>query len=92
MPGKRQTLSPDPHIQEYAMTTTDLPSRFPVGTRYVVEGRPGRKGEMHIVSRQVIMPNGEAIELKAGTVSFARQPVAVRRLNAATRARSAKRQ
>lgn len=65
------------------MTMNQLPNRFPVGTRYVIEGRPGKKGEMRIVSRQVIMPNGEAIELKAGTVSLARPSGA--RLKAAYR-------
>jgi len=45
------------------MRTATLPARFPVGTRYVVEGRPGKAGEMTIVSRQVILPSGERFDL-----------------------------
>ena len=53
------------------MSARHLPSRFPVGTRYVIEGRRGKEGELRIVSRRLIMPDGEAIDLKAG-VSFPR--------------------
>jgi hypothetical protein len=35
-----------------------LPRRFPVGTRYVVEGVPGDDGELTITSRMVVLPNG----------------------------------
>jgi hypothetical protein len=45
------------------MRAATLPARFPVGTRYVIEGRPGKAGEMTIVSRQVILPNGEKFDL-----------------------------
>jgi hypothetical protein len=62
------------------MPAIELPSRFPVGTRYVIEGKPGKKGELHIVSRQLIMPDGQAIELKAGIVSFDRPRAAATRL------------
>ena len=74
------------------MSLSQLPSRFPVGTRYVVEGRPGRKGEICIVSRQVIMPNGEAFELKAGPVSFERPRATAARLKDNRRPRRAKKQ
>jgi hypothetical protein len=40
-----------------------LPERFPVGTRYVVEGRPGKDGKLTIISRRVILPNGDQIAL-----------------------------
>ncbi len=40
-----------------------LPSRFPVGTRFVVEGRPGKGGKLKIVSRYVVLPNGTQYDL-----------------------------
>lgn len=44
------------------MSAATLPARLPAGTRYVIEGRPGKAGEMTI-SRHVIMPNGERFDL-----------------------------
>jgi hypothetical protein len=35
-----------------------LPSRFPVGTRYVVEGRGGPQGRLRIQSRRMELPVG----------------------------------
>lgn len=40
-----------------------LPRRFPVGTRYVVEGIPGDDGELTITSRRVVLPNGTVLPL-----------------------------
>ena len=40
-----------------------LPSRFPVGTRYVVEGRRGGEGRLHIHSRYLEFPDGRLVEL-----------------------------
>jgi hypothetical protein len=42
-----------------------LPMRFPVGTRYIVEGEPGTGGELKIVSRYVVMPSGVRYDLMA---------------------------
>jgi hypothetical protein len=42
-----------------------LPSRFPVGTRYIVEGKPGKGGQLQIVSRYVVMPSGVRYDLMA---------------------------
>ena len=47
------------------MATNTLPNRLPAGTRYVIEGRPGKSGKLQIVSRQLILPNGRQIVLKA---------------------------
>lgn len=41
-----------------------LPSRFPVGTRYVIEGRPNQQGELQITSRYVVLPNGTKLDLR----------------------------
>jgi hypothetical protein len=58
------------------MAVRQLPSRFPVGTRYVIEGHRGEEGELCVVSRKIIMPNGKSFDLKDGVkigrVSFAR--------------------
>lgn len=40
-----------------------LPSRFPVGTHYVVEGATGENGEFVITSRYVVLPNGTQVIL-----------------------------
>jgi hypothetical protein len=43
-----------------------LPSRFPVGTRYVVEGRGGGRGRLRICSRYLEFPDGRQIDLSVG--------------------------
>jgi hypothetical protein len=40
-----------------------LPSRFPVGTRYVVEGRGGVHGELRISLRYLEFPDGRQVAL-----------------------------
>ena len=40
-----------------------LPSRFPVGTHYIVEGEPLKGGKPRIVSRYVVMPSGIRYDL-----------------------------
>lgn len=40
-----------------------LPSRFPVGTRYIVEGEPAKGGKLRIVSRYLVMPSGVRYDL-----------------------------
>jgi hypothetical protein len=58
------------------MAVRQIPSRFPVGTRYVIEGHRSEEGELCVVSRKIIMPNGKSFDLrdgvKIGRVSFAR--------------------
>jgi hypothetical protein len=46
------------------MSAISLPARLPAGTRYVIEGRPGKAGKMRIVSRQLILPNGKLLDLQ----------------------------
>ena len=53
-------------------TQPRLPSRFPVGTRYIVEGQPGKGGQLQIVSRYVVMPSGTRYDLMP--VQRARKP------------------
>jgi hypothetical protein len=40
-----------------------LPSRFPVGTRYVVEGRRGGEGRLRIHLRYLEFPDGRHVDL-----------------------------
>jgi hypothetical protein len=42
------------------MAVSRLPSRFPVGTRYVIEGREG-----HICLRYLEFPDGRKVDLPA---------------------------
>jgi hypothetical protein len=40
-----------------------LPRRLPVGTRYVLEGVPSEQGRLRVISRLLVLPSGEEIEL-----------------------------
>jgi hypothetical protein len=40
-----------------------LPNRFPVGTRYVIEGRTAAGGNLHVYSRFVQYPDGRRVPL-----------------------------
>jgi hypothetical protein len=42
-----------------------LPSRFPVGTKFVIEGRRAREGEVHVIRRYVEFPDGSHLRLPA---------------------------
>lgn len=41
--------------------TSGLPSRFPVGTKFVIEGRPGGKGQ--VFRRYLEFPDGTRVRL-----------------------------
>ena len=45
--------------------SSSLPKRFPVGARYVVEGRGGEDGHLRVFARYVVLPGGRRIELPA---------------------------
>jgi len=40
-----------------------LPKRFPVGTRYVLEGVPAKEGKLRVISRLLVLPNGQEFDL-----------------------------
>jgi hypothetical protein len=40
-----------------------LPDHFPVGTRYVVEGRGGGQGQFRVKSRYLEYPDGRQVTL-----------------------------
>jgi hypothetical protein len=43
--------------------TDRLPSRFPVGTRHVVEGRGGPQGRVRVQARYLEFPDGRHVDL-----------------------------
>ena len=45
--------------------SSSLPTRFPVGAKYVVEGRGGEDGQLRVFSRYVVLPGGRRIKLPA---------------------------
>jgi hypothetical protein len=49
-----------------------LPSWFPVGTRYVVEGHGGGQGRLRIHLRYLEFPDGRQLELPADRPERAR--------------------
>lgn len=54
-----------------------LPKAFPVGAVYVVEGKGGEHGRLHVSARYVVMPGGKRIDVAASRREPA--PVAARR-------------
>jgi len=44
-----------------------LPSRFPVGTKFVIEGRPAGDGEVQVFKRYIEFPDGRSVQLPART-------------------------
>jgi len=51
--------------------STPLPKRFPVGARYVVEGCGGEDGHLRVVSRYVVLPGGQRINVPSDLSKFA---------------------
>jgi len=41
-----------------ASSSSRLPSRFPVGTKFVIEGRRGGEGQVQVYSRYIEFPDG----------------------------------
>ena len=46
-----------------AYSSNSLPSRFPVGTKFVIEGRRGGEGKMQVFSRFIEFPDGTMLPL-----------------------------
>ena len=51
-----------------ASSSDRLPSRFPVGTKFVIEGRRIGKGPMQVFSRYIEFPDGTFFPLPARPV------------------------
>jgi hypothetical protein len=59
--------------------STPLPKRFPVGARYVVEGRGGEDGHLRVFSRYVVLPGGQRINIPSDLSKFGAMSVNPRR-------------
>ena len=46
-----------------AYRSSSLPSRFPVGTKLVIEGRPRGEGQVQVFKRYLEFPDGTFIRL-----------------------------
>ena len=46
-----------------ASSLSRLPSRFPVGTKFVVEGRSGGEGQVQVFNRYLELPDGTCFRL-----------------------------
>jgi hypothetical protein len=46
-----------------AYSASRLPSRFPVGTKFVIEGKRGGEGQVHVYSRYLEFPDGTFFRL-----------------------------
>lgn len=46
-----------------AFKASRLPSRFPVGTKFVIEGRRGGEGQVQVYSRYLEFPDGTFLPL-----------------------------
>jgi hypothetical protein len=48
-----------------AYSSSRLPSRFPVGTKFVIEGKRGGEGQLQVFSRYLEFPDGRLFPLPA---------------------------
>jgi hypothetical protein len=48
-----------------AYSLSRLPSRFPVGTKFVIEGRPAAEGQAQVYTRFLEFPDGTQLRLPA---------------------------
>jgi hypothetical protein len=68
-----------------------LPSRFPVGTKFVIEGKRGREGQVQVFSRYLEFPDGTFFPLPARPVPAELKPKApISRRQSARRRRNRK--
>jgi hypothetical protein len=62
-----------------------LPSRFPVGTRYVIEGRGGGDGRLRVHVRYLEFPDGRHVDLPVDLAERTREQTRSRRRRRPTR-------
>jgi hypothetical protein len=61
------------------ISASRLPDRFPVGSKYVVEGCGGGDGNLRVFSRYIVMPDGRRIDLPTDFARPTRQRTRFRR-------------
>jgi hypothetical protein len=66
-----------------AFSVSRLPSRFPVGTKFIIEGRQAGEGEVQVFKRFLEFPDGRHLRLPAQPLK--RKSVADARRNGGTR-------
>lgn len=59
-----------------AYRSTRLPSRFPVGTKFVIESGQSAEGQEPVYSRYIEFPDGTLVALPARTVPRLRKSAA----------------
>lgn len=52
-----------------------LPTRFPVGTKFVIEGRAGGEGKVQVFSRYLEFPDGTCFALPDRPVPAQQTPI-----------------
>ena len=69
-----------------------LPKRFPVGTKYIVEGRCDEDGVFRTSARYLLLPNGRQIDLPKRSLAHktVSPSIVPRRAPAAVRTRRAR--
>jgi hypothetical protein len=67
-----------------AYSSNRLPSRFPVGTKFVIEGRRAGEGEVQVFKRYIEFPDGTHLRLPKQPDK--RRSVLARRRNRSSRA------
>jgi hypothetical protein len=63
--NRRAGRLPKSSLPKSGLHKFDLPTSFPVGATYVVEGQGGADGIFRVSSRYVVLPRGQRIELPA---------------------------
>ncbi len=56
-----------------------LPSRFPVGTKFVIEGKRGGEGQLQVFSRYLEFPDGTCMPLPVQPIKRKSPPSGRRR-------------
>jgi len=69
-----------------AYSSTRLPSRFPVGTKFVIEGKRRGEGQVQVFSRYLEFPDGTLLPLPARPAE--RKPAARARRSRRSRLRA----
>jgi hypothetical protein len=69
-----------------AYSSSRLPSRFPVGTKFVIEGKRGGEGQVQVFSRYIEFPDGRLFRLPKRPA--ARKSAPVERRSRRSRSRS----
>ena len=54
-----------------------LPNRFPVGTKFVIEGRSGGEGQVQVFKRYIELPDGTFFALPRHSVQRKSGPTAL---------------